>query len=195
MTAHVPETQLALYSRGDLGFWNRFRVRRHLQECDACAEIVSDYSGMEEQFSDMSGLLPPVLNEAAWQRLSAEMTANIRLGMAAGECVSEKRRMPVRPRLAAAFAGCAALAAVVMLEYPRIVPDYSRAAKPISGMRTLEADARGIAVSGDGRMLSVPSPAGRSADVIRTVNTRGDMRSRYVDDTGVTIVDVYADAE
>jgi hypothetical protein len=36
--------------------------------------------------------MPPGVN---WERLAAEMTANIRVGLAAGECVAPRRRKPV----------------------------------------------------------------------------------------------------
>lgn len=179
---HIPETQLALYSRRDLGVWARLRVRRHLERCEMCAEIAAEFGQIGERLSDAAETLPAELSEAAWNRLSAEMTANIRLGIAAGECISGVRRPLARPKLVAALAGLTALVAMAVMEQPH----PKRLPAP-----TMSPEIQSARIGGGAIMEPLPS----AGDVMHTVNTRGDMRSRYVDDTGVTIVDVYADAE
>ncbi len=193
MTAHIPLPQLALHSRGDLPFWASWRVERHLRICEDCARLSSDFVGMQDAVAGSLVELPSELNEAAWNRLAADMTANIHLGLEAGECVSVLQRRVPRPRLAFALAGLALVTLVAGLQ--KSVPPQ-RATGHTSedtSVRTLEASSNGIAVHSAGRMLSVSAPPG--IDVIQTVNTRGDMHSRYTDDTGVTVNAVYADAE
>jgi hypothetical protein len=193
MTSHIPLPQLALYSRGDLSFWMGWRVDRHLRHCDECAQLTTDFLGMHDQLTHTASEFPASLGGAAWQSLAAEMTANIHLGLAAGECVSVQPRLVVRPRIAFALAGLAILVVVAGIENSVPRPPAAPRAFEDAGLRTLEASSNGIAVHSAGHMLSVSAPPG--TDVIQTVNTRGDMHSRYTDDTGVTINAVYADPE
>ncbi len=181
---HVPVSQLALYSRGDLGFWRRRGVERHVVRCEECAGQVREFVQATEILAEAATELPPELSNAAWRFLASEMTANIRLGIAAGECVATRPVMSGRPRLTLALAGMAVVLVLAVLEHPRLGP-APVAHAPGAVLEPMAADA--------GRMLSISAPAGQA--VIQTVNMRGDMRSRIVDDTGVTIYDVYASAE
>jgi hypothetical protein len=104
---HPKETTLALHSSGDLGWFAAWRTERHLATCDRCREEVA-------AFRDMREMLPEIaeLPEVQWNRLAAEMRANIRLGLAAGECVREAEDSAVEPsplfnmaRAVVAFAG------------------------------------------------------------------------------------------
>jgi len=188
MSSHIPASQLALYSTGDLGFWTRRKMERHLAECEECSRLATRFATDREDLSETKFALPGGLSEARWAKLSREMTANIRLGLEAGECVGLSRAQVGRPRLTLALAGLAVLIVIAGLERPVIrpsgVPDNL-------DLRTLESSQSGIEVRASGRVLAVPAPTGR--DVIQTVDTRGEMRSRYVDDSGVTIINVYAE--
>ena len=192
MTAHVPLPELALYSRGDLSLWARWRVERHVYGCDDCTRAAQEFTRMANRLSHGSTELPPQLSEAAWQALASEMTANIHLGLAAGECVSVRPRLIARPRMAFALAGLAIVAVIAGLQTSPRKPSTQHPLED-AGLRTLEASSSGIAVHSAGHILSVSAPPG--IEVIQTVNTRGDMHSRYTDDTGVTINAVYADGE
>jgi anti-sigma factor RsiW len=171
---HIPASQLALYSRGDLGFWCRHRVERHLAHCENCARVTGDFTRLQQALAASARELPPALNGRAWDRLASEMTANIRLGLSAGECVSVRPVLTRRPVMTFALAGLALLIVVAGLERPK-------AFDPQPDLRATR------------HMLTVTDPAG--LDVVRTVNTRGDIGTRYVDDTGVTINVVYASGE
>jgi hypothetical protein len=83
---HPRETTLALHAGGDLGPIARWRCARHLRQCEACQEEIAAFQGMRRMVADMSGM-----PEIPWSRLAAEMAANIRLGLAAGECVGGNR--------------------------------------------------------------------------------------------------------
>lgn len=82
---HPVETTLALYATGDLSWWDRFKTRLHLRHCDGCRVRMGIFLLDRERHLDAADDLPPGVN---WTRLSAEMTANVRVGLAAGECVS-----------------------------------------------------------------------------------------------------------
>jgi hypothetical protein len=194
--SHIPQTQLALYSRGDLGFWHRKLVERHLDRCEECAGAAIEFIQLQEGMGRSADQMPASLEGSAWQSLASEMSANIRLGLSAGECVSlaEKpsRVAFVRPRLSLALAGLTVLAVLIAIEHPAMhhdpvpVPVQAQA-----GLPTLEASGDETMVTSGDRGLSVPAPVG--SNVIRTVSAHGAVRSRYVDDTGVTIVNVYAE--
>jgi anti-sigma factor RsiW len=196
MSGHIPIPELALFSRGDLSFWMRWRVERHLRHCEECAQLTEEFVRMQDQLAQTAEDLPASFSDAAWRSIAAEMTANIHLGLAAGECVSVRPRLLARPRMAFALAGLAIL--VIFAGVESSVPHKTSPVQSAeeAGLSTLEASATGIAVHSAGHMLSVSAPPGVEArDLIQTVNTRGDMHSRYTDDTGVTINAVYADAE
>jgi hypothetical protein len=93
---HPRDQQLALYSGGDLEFLERIRVGLHLRGCAACRNGVQSHASLREALpklsSDPAFLQGQIAN---WDRLSDEMTANIRLGLSAAECIGpskEERR-------------------------------------------------------------------------------------------------------
>src|SRR5690242_16922339 len=79
---HPSQATLALHAGGDLGKFARWRLMRHLAHCDACASELMAFESTREMIAEL-GEVPAV----AWGSLAAEMKANIRLGLAAGECV------------------------------------------------------------------------------------------------------------
>ena len=131
-----------------------------------------------------------------WNRLAAEMRANIRLGLAAGECVrveSPQRESPLfsspfnGPRAMLAFAGvCAMLLAGVMLERPMPV----RASEPM-----VQATDNGIQRRSGDRSFGLMHPGAQVQDVTYTVGAQGTMGARYVDsETGaMTMTKVYVE--
>jgi hypothetical protein len=90
---HPAPEQLALFSGGDLGRWERWRISRHSARCPECRreiQAVRDASGELRQLASESPVLPNALNwnRLAEDRLVEEITANIRLGLAAGEAIA-----------------------------------------------------------------------------------------------------------
>ena len=71
-----------MHAGGDLGWAARWRMARHMAKCPRCRGEVAAYRGLREIVPDLAGI-----PEVPWNRLAAEMKANIRLGLAAGECV------------------------------------------------------------------------------------------------------------
>jgi hypothetical protein len=142
-----------------------------------------------------------------WDRLAAEMTANIRVGLAAGECVAPRaRKSSFGWRPAAAMAG---LAAVLVTAWwlnmpPSTTQSLGRAmsaimrgresvAMPIEdrGMM-VEASSSGVELRENGNMLGVTQGAARPLAV--SISAQGSASARYIDaDTGqITITSVYA---
>jgi anti-sigma factor RsiW len=93
MMTHPVETQLALYTGGELGIAERWSVRRHLTKCPQCRRDVAAFTEQRRKIENLKAELPPELN---WNRLADEMAGNIRVGLAAGEAIAGfDRRSPL----------------------------------------------------------------------------------------------------
>jgi hypothetical protein len=127
---HPKQSTLALQAGGDLGAFARWRTERHLAKCGQCRDEVA---GFESMRSTMADLLE--MPELPWNRIAEEMRANIRLGLAAGECVRPVERSGWASRragwrVAVAMASITALAVTgLVLERPRPVVDPLYAAR------------------------------------------------------------------
>jgi anti-sigma factor RsiW len=184
---HPNEAALALHAGGDLAFFARWRMERHLSRCERCREEVAAFSDFREMLPEIA--VPPDL---PWNQMAAEMRANIRLGLAAGECVRPGER-PLREhplftgaRAAVAMASVAALMVTgLMLERPapNLVGEGRVVQNTVNGIQVREG-------SGAFRLMN------RGAqNVTYSVGAQGSMSARYVDSggDGVTINRVYAD--
>jgi len=185
---HPDPSTLALYAGQDLGWFARWRTARHLARCRECRDEVQAFASVSDALIPLNEL-PPI----SWSRLAAEMRANIRLGLAAGECVraEETGRPPGWWSGARALTALASMIALVAagLFLQRPVPQ----APPVAdnGSAVLRATANGIELREGGESLSLLHV--RTADVTYSAGAQGSMRAGYVDsETGnVTINDVY----
>jgi hypothetical protein len=184
---HPNEATLALHAGGDLGAAERWRTERHLAKCDRCRDVVAAFAELREVLPELAEI-----PEVPWNRLAAEMRANIRLGLAAGECVGSKAakapdfRHFAGGRAALAFASLVALVCTgLMLERPLPV-----AAKegPL-----VQATENGIQVRSGGSAFRLMNAGAKS--VTYSARADGSMGARYVDpETGyVTINNVYVE--
>jgi len=172
---HPNEATLALHAGGDLGFIARWICREELAAFTDTREMIGDLAEVPE--------LP-------WRRLEAEMKANIRLGLAAGECV---RMEPARNQhgwfsFARAAVACASvavlLASSLLLERP-----HPRVAQ--SRLVVVESTSDGIQMSDGGQALGLSNSGARN--VIYSAGAQGNMGARYVDANGyVTVNNLYA---
>jgi hypothetical protein len=182
---HPNQATLALHAGGDLGKLARWTTSRHLAGCEECRREV-------EAYQEVRSILPVLAEvpELPWNRMAAEMRANIRLGLAAGECVRSEEVAPVKTggfawgRAAVAFAGMVALVAGgLVLQRPT----------PTEDGVVVQATSGGIQVREGGQALRMMH--GGAQDVTYSVSAQGSMRARYVDpETGyVTINSVNAE--
>jgi anti-sigma factor RsiW len=201
---HVAETELALYVTGDVSLWRRVAVRLHLSGCAECRGYAEEFRADSIALRRGLSELPEGVN---WERLSQEMGANIRVGLAAGECVAPHKkgskrslRLSWRPVAVMMAGAMVLLAGAWWLNVPAaqtrsliggIAKIWQRggAATEDRGP-TVEASERGIELRANGRALSVSggeTPVGVSASM------KGLVRASYADgDTGqVTITAVY----
>ncbi len=193
---HPVEADLALFAGHDLGFVSEWRIGRHVARCEQCRASVDAFDSMRSEISPL-GELPADLN---WNRLASEMKANIRLGLAAGECVSQHSQLEKSSGLPAfsgvhtllAYAGLIALVvAGVWLQRPAPPVEQGVAAvAPENAGAVLAANVDGIQLTEGGRGLGLRY--GASRDVNYSADASGAMRARYVDTTTgyVTVVNV-----
>src|ERR1700733_1914956 len=89
---HIAEPDLALFVSGDVSLWRYAAVCLHIARCETCRSRIEVYRQSRQSLKHAAAEMPAGVN---WDRLAAEMTANIRVGLAAGECVAPRRRKPV----------------------------------------------------------------------------------------------------
>ena len=195
---HATEQELALHAGGELRWFARRRVSAHLKQCGECQRMRDGFADTRVELLE-SDALPECLH---WDRLSREMTANIRLGLAAGECVaqvtprSEMKWQPLRP--AGVLAGAVLVVALAWFanrERPQIPTNLVRAPQTVGVV--LAVSTAGIDVNDNGRVLTLLHPKDSgvafSVNVPFSLENRGSVRARYIDaESGqVTINNVY----
>jgi hypothetical protein len=192
-TTHPAETELALLAGGDCGPVSRFFLNRHVRQCRECMTKVRD---IETLLVDLAGF-DPVLPD--WDSLAAEMRANIRLGLEAGECVRDHAEwngaLPSNPdfrgahgwnpRLAVAFASIVALvAAGLLLHVPSPEPIARQSDEP--GFM-IESSRDGLELRTGASSITLLNRHGAVAD--QTVSAQGEIRARYIDgETGTVTI-------
>lgn len=184
---HPNEATLALYAGDDLGPVRRWLTARHVERCAACREEVAAYDEMRELLPELAEL-----PEISWNRMTAEIKANIRLGLEAGECVRgsempRRRASMVGWRAAVAFGSVAALLlGCFAIEHPAPMAPRSTESAVIATRDGVEVQ------KGGQNMLGLMN--GGAQNVIYTMDAQGSMGARYTDpETGsVTINTVYA---
>jgi hypothetical protein len=184
---HPSQEILVLHAGGDLGWMARWKTAHHLAACEDCAAEVAAMSRFRETLRGLQEI-----PEVPWNRIGAEMRANIRLGLAAGECVrpsAEVRDSPLFTAARATLALASVLALMVtgvMLEAPG--PRLARQNEPM-----VQATVNGIqSRSGDQAFGLMHSGA---SNVTYTVGAQGTLGARYTDpETGnVTMTKVYVE--
>ncbi|HEV8038471.1 MAG TPA: hypothetical protein VGP62_06385 [Bryobacteraceae bacterium] len=211
---HPNQVQLALWSGGDLGPWDRWRTGRHVAGCANCAGEVQALRAARQKVREVTAELPENLN---WNQLAEEMSANVRVGLAAGEAIArfDKPALSGRPRLgwnAAMVIACATVVfgAAFWINLPRPQMDHLLSAlgrvrvdrvgklvqHPAAATEDvmLEASSLSLDLSQNGRTLSLMHP--HSDAVTVSVSMRGSLGVRYVDaDTGQVTTNKVYDAE
>ena len=172
---HPKQATLALHAGGDLGKFARWRIERHLAKCDACSAELAAYEDTRQMVAGLDEL-----PELPWNALAAEMKANIRLGLAAGECVRPDE-VPLRSmawfsgtRAALACAGVVALIGIGMV---------LQAPKPAvaANTRMVEATDRGIRLSEGDAAVGLMNPGVQVENVSYMPNAQGGISASYVD--------------
>ena len=197
---HPDNELLALYSRGDLSWRQRWSVRRHVQRCASCGH-------QTELFKAAARLLRQEANEetsgsgaiANWSALEREMVGNIKVGLDASRCIENVGRTHSTGWRLALTTGL--LSVVLTVGWIMNIPDAQRGhledslrrmagLYPVSaGGTVVRTTAHGIAVRSQGATLTLLNPS--SATV--SLSGASAVGARYIDDeTGqITITNVY----
>jgi hypothetical protein len=180
---HPNQATLALHAGGDLGPIARWRARRHLARCAECREEVAGFEQLRQ--------LLPSLDDAQdihWNRLAAEMKANIRLGLAAGECVRADEPAGAGLIWPGARVGVALASAAVLLAAGLVLLRPG----PIAAWETgvvVQATADGIQVREGGQSLGLMHSGTSREAVTYQAGAQGSVEARYVDsETGYVTV-------
>jgi hypothetical protein len=187
---HPSETSLALYAGGDLPVLEKLRVAWHVRQCANCRDEVEATREAVAVLADDCQCVPEGAN---WDRLAADMVANIHVGLEAAQCVAPPRRKPVFMgwRIAAASASVMMVLAGAWWINPAPPPAHELRAPRVE-IRTTSA---GLELNENGNALVLLN--GRTKEAQRTiiVSAPGTLRARFVDtDTGqITINNVYSE--
>jgi hypothetical protein len=188
---HPSQEILALHAGGDLGWLVGWKTARHVAACERCAGEVAAFSDLRDALPSLGEV--PELN---WNRLAADMRANIRLGLAAGECVrgvSEPVSEPVPlfhgARITLALASILAVVVTgLVLQGPGPGPVVARSVDPVVQLTSHGIQRR----SGDQGFALMH---GSAQSVTYTVNVKGSLGARYMDPETdqVTMTKVYVE--
>jgi hypothetical protein len=196
---HPAIDQLALYAGGDMPLFSRHLLRWHLRGCAECAREVEWFRNASREATREALTMP---DGVSWDRLAAEMRANIHLGLEAAEAISAYPSPMVEPRSPAFSWRLTALAAVMVAV---LAGGYwFNALKRSERMAALRGPepvvvkvsegAVGLVRGGRGIELQAPQQGIRSG-IVMSVSTDGAAAASYVDEeTGqVTVNHVYVD--
>ncbi len=185
---HPNENQLALFAGRELSLLERWHTGLHVRGCESCRGEVHALRSASAELARMADRLPDGMK---WDRLAAEMTGNIRVGLAAGQCVAPVLAKSERLGWRAATVLASATVLIMTAWWLNIPAPVQRPANA-NGVR-LEATSSGIELKQNGSALTLLNPRGDSSSTV-FVSSPGSLRARYVDsETGqMTINNVYA---
>jgi hypothetical protein len=187
---HPSNASLALLAGGDLGFFETLRVSRHVKSCARCQREVEAFQASSQILAEEVSELPEGFR---WDRLAAEMNANIRVGLEAAECVARPRntaRVDWRAAAVMAAMSLVLLGAWYLNPLPHSLDHAMRARRP--EIRSTNA---GLELNENGNALVLLHGSGGQPQRAMIVSAPGSLRARYVDaDTGqITIHNVYSE--
>lgn len=215
---HLSDTILALYATGDLDWRERLSAAWHVRTCGRCASLAQSFRE-DVKFRKKAAEAMPL--PANWDALAEEMAANIRLGLAASECIRDiqpraQTRVEKRPIGAVrpnwfwkpALATAAAMALVVTVWVWTMPPEqsrvFARAWDAVVHGRTvglgeapgmvLESSASGVVLRKGTRTSVKFLVAGHQPQQF-SANMDGSMQAQYVDEElgQVTVTNAYAE--
>jgi len=154
--------------------------------CPQCSEEIAGFEEMREMLPSLAEL-----PEISWNRMAAEIKANVRLGLEAGECV-RNTDLPMQHHLGlGGWRPVVAFASVVMLVCGCLVLERPAPVVHAAGP-SVRSTSEGIQLqNGDGHMLGLMNSG--AEEVTYTFSAQGSMGAQYIDpQTGaMTINTVY----
>lgn len=186
---HPNQATLALHAGGDLGRFQRWLTARHLAHCAECREEVAGYTEMREMLPELAEL-----PEISWNRMAAEVKANVRLGLEAGECVRSTEMPLHRPALTGWRAGVAFASVLVLVATCLVLQRPTPQALHAPAETAVASGDDGIELqSGDDRMLGLMN-VGKQR-VVYQFNAQGSIGARYTDPDGSVTINTVSYAQ
>lgn len=195
---HPSIDKLALYAGGELPFWLRWTMRRHVDGCAQCREEVALFGDVKAAVREETGEMPAGVN---WDRLSAEMGANVRLGLAASDAISAYRTpVEMAPAQGMSWRMVALTSAFVLLLSVGYWLNAAKKSEQMAAMRgpepfVAQASESAVEMSDGSKAMVLQGPKTNTRSAIVTVSTTGSAGAQYVDEeTGqVTVNNVYVE--
>lgn len=191
---HPGQSDLALFAGGDLRLLDRWRVGRHVRHCLSCHQDLESFRSASAALREEASSLPYEMN---WDRLAGEMTANIHVGLEAGECVGPARQKAVSGNgLGWRAAAVMAAMSLILLAAWILNPPERRIGAGVRGPSIeIRNTATGLELNENGSALVLLHGRGIRPQRPIVVSAPGTLRARFVDeDTDqITINHVYAE--
>ncbi len=182
---HPSEADLALLAGGDCGRVRGFFLNRHVARCGDCRDTVAAFGDVR------SALLNYPEPAVDWDRLTGEMRGNIRVGLAAGECVRETpvKASGFRPQWAIGMASVLLLAGAGVFLHGLLPHDNVAG---VAHAAVVESTGAGVQVRNDsGSSMTLLNHGDAVPD--QTVTSQGAISASYVDAGAVTVTSVYVE--
>ena len=196
---HPSIEDLALYAGGELPWWTRLPMRRHVKGCALCQEEVALFSEAAAGVRFETGEMP---ENVQWDRLAAEMRANIRLGIAASDAISAypAAGLAAGPAQGMSWRMATLAAGLVILLSVGYWLTALKKSEQMAALRgpepiVLEASERAVGMSDGNKGMELRGPNTNLRAAVVTVSTEGSAGARYVDEeTGqITVNNVYVE--
>jgi hypothetical protein len=187
---HPDPATLALHAGGDLGWFGAWKTKRHVAGCEECREEIAAYQGMRDLLPGLSEM-----PELPWNRLAGEMRANIRLGLAAGECVGELEAPAANVPLFSGFRGALAMGAVIALVVTGLVLERPTPSIMSAGVPVVQVTGDGVERRSGDRGFALMHAGVEVKAVTYSVGAQGTMGASFVDPQTnlVTMTKVYVE--
>jgi hypothetical protein len=174
-------------------------MHRHVRGCVQCQAEVALFGDVKSAVRLEADEMP---SGAQWDRLAAEMGANVRLGLEASEAISAYA-VPVdeaAPATGVSWRMAALATAFVILLSIGYWLNAAKKSEQLAAMRVpdpivAEASERGVGMSDGNKGMELQGPKANFRAAVVTVSTTGSAGAQYVDEeTGqITVNNVYVE--
>ncbi len=194
---HPSVENLALYSGGELAWWPRWVLGRHVNNCGQCRKEVALFKDAAAAVRVETDEMPAGVQ---WDSLAAEMGANVRLALSASDAISAypaiEETGPAQGmswRMVALTTGFVVLLSIGywLSALKKSEQLAMRGPEPV----VVEASERGVGMSDGSKGMELQGPKASYRAAVVTVSTLGSAGAQYVDEeTGqITVNNVYVE--
>lgn len=195
---HPSISDLALFAGREHSWWAQWKLRRHIDACAQCQHEVALFREAQGDVREEADRMPAAVQ---WDRLAAEMGANIRLGLEASDAISAYALPAGKPaRQGMSWQMAAITAGFVLLLSIGYWLNAVKNGERLAALRgpdpvVVEASERGVGMSDGTKGMELQGPKASQRAAIVTVSTTGAAGAQYIDEeTGqITVNQVYVE--